>query len=165
MNDGFYEDWLVKEVAPTAVRVDACAGAFVIRGWDVSRVRADPRTSFYPCRAVATCTLCGMRVKCAGSVPISRRPFFEDGRNVATRSHYGRVDLRSRWRCKVRAACSGCRSRGLEASPNRDLAGLQVAPQRYGKTPRERHDADTAHTLASTREAPVEPSRQRAAGL
>jgi hypothetical protein len=94
----FYEDWFVKTFYTTRVaRVgELAAAAVVIRGWDVSRVvRVDARTSFYPCRTISTCTTCSMRATCAGNVQFSRRPIFEDGRSVATRGRYGRVDLRS----------------------------------------------------------------------
>src|SRR5215471_12069727 len=54
---------------------------------------------------------------------------------------------------------------GLQLSPSRDLTVLQVAPQRDGKTPRQRHDADAAQALAAAGEAAVEPLRQSAPGL
>jgi len=71
----FYEDWFVKTFYTTRVaRVgELAAAAVVIRGWDVSRVvRVDARTSFYPCRTIATCTTCSMR---ACGVEGDRWPF------------------------------------------------------------------------------------------
>ncbi len=60
---------------------------------------------------------------------------------------------------------SDARAGGLQPSADGDLAGLQVAPQRDGQAPRQGHDADAAHPLPPAGEAPIEPLRQRAAGL
>src|SRR5213593_606955 len=57
--------------------------------------------------------------------------------------------------------CAG----GLERGAGRDLAVLDVAPQRDGQAPRQRHDAYAAHALAAAGEAPVEPVAQVAARL
>src|SRR6185369_131743 len=67
--------------------------------------------------------------------------------------------------CCVAAGFSDARAGGLQPSADGDLAGLQVAPQRDGQTSRQGHDADAAHPLPRAGEAPIEPLRQRAAGL
>jgi len=83
--DCFYEDWLVKEG-----RAHGGARSYPgssHRGPRLGRVDGptDARTSFYPCRALATGTTCSMRANGAGKVPFSRRPFFEDTRENFTR--------------------------------------------------------------------------------
>ncbi len=59
--------------------------------------------------------------------------------------------------------CSGCG--GLQVRPCRDLAVLQVAPQRDGQAPGQGYDSHTPHASARSREAPVEPECQLAVGL
>jgi hypothetical protein len=53
-------------------------------------------------------------------------------------------------------ACSALRSGGLERGAGRDLAVLQVAPQRDRQAPCQGNDAYAPHALASCREAPVD---------
>lgn len=67
--------------------------SIVIRGRGLLEVRVGTRTSFYPCGTLESDTTCSMRARCAGDPRFATRPFFEDGRRVATRGHYGRVDL------------------------------------------------------------------------
>ena len=46
---------------------------------------------------------------------------------------------------------------GFELRPWRDEPLLQVAPQRDGQAPGQRHNADAAQALAATGEASVKP--------
>ena len=57
------------------------------------------------------------------------------------------------------------RSSGFERGAGRDLAVLQVAPQRDRQAPCQGHDAYAPHALAACGEAPVEPLGQLAVGL
>jgi len=69
-NDPFYEDWFVKHcVALVAAVGDTACASIVIRGRALSEVRADARTTFYPCRTLASGTPCCMRTKRALAMP------------------------------------------------------------------------------------------------
>ena len=52
------------------------------------------------------------------------------------------------------------RADGFELRPIGDQPVLQVAPQRNGQAPGERHNADASHALATTGEAAVKPLAQ-----
>src|ERR1700674_5763147 len=52
------------------------------------------------------------------------------------------------------------RADGFELRPMRDQPVLQVAPQRNGQPPSERHNADASQALAATGEASVKPLAQ-----
>src|SRR4029450_8822789 len=56
--------------------------------------------------------------------------------------------------------CSRFPGVGFELHPLRDQPVLQVAPQRNGQTPCERHNADAPQALATTGEASVKPLAQ-----
>src|SRR5216683_7034801 len=49
---------------------------------------------------------------------------------------------------------------GFELRPLRDQPVLQVAPQRNGQAPGQRHNADASQALAATGEASVKPLAQ-----
>ena len=54
---------------------------------------------------------------------------------------------------------------GFELRPLRDQPVLQVAPQRNGQAPGQRHNADASQALAATGEAAVKPLAQFALRL
>src|SRR6266567_7741287 len=56
--------------------------------------------------------------------------------------------------------CSALPADGFELRPLRDQSILEVAPQRNGQAPSQRHNADASQALATTGEASVKPLAQ-----
>src|ERR1700736_4823989 len=102
----------------------------------------------------------------AGPTRLPRTPSRTTVTRRVTRGLPGRADLQALSSIDVRRSCRNrVAAMRLEFSPTRNLAILEVAPQRNAQAPRERDNPDASQALATLREACVKPLTQLARRL